>query len=332
MKTAINFIIIFNLIVFFHEMGHFILARKNGVKVLEFALGMGPVLLSRTKGDTQYSLRMLPLGGFCKMEGEDEAAESETSFSVKGPWQRLSIILAGPIMNFILAILLFIGLNYYMGVPSLTVREVILDSPAAKAGIVAGDTLEKINDEPLKSWDDLTKMIRETQGELDITLLHKDKTSSKITLTPTQKDGVRQIGIYHENERNLFNAISYSFKQTGAMFKEFFLFFGRLFRGQVSSADVAGPIGLVKVVDDVTRSGFISVILFTALFSMNLGVLNLLPLPALDGGRLVFILIELLRGKPIDPDKEGMVHLIGFVLLMMLMVFVTFLDIKKWIG
>lgn len=332
MKTAINFIIIFNLIVFFHEMGHFLMARKHGVKVIEFSLGMGPALISRTKGETIYSLRMLPLGGFCKMEGEDEESQGERSFSEKGPWQRLSIILAGPVMNFVLAILLFIGLNTYSGTPTLFVDKVVPDSPAEAAGIVSGDLLTSFNGEKLSNWQEMVKKTRESQGDITITVTHADQSTSSYTIHPALNDGVRAIGVYPGRERSFTKAVSQSFVQAGSLFREFFLFFGRLVRGQVGSGDIAGPIGLVRVVDDVTQQGIFMVIFFTAFFSMNLGVLNLLPIPALDGGRLVFIILELIRGKPIDPEKEGMVHFVGFVCLMLLMVFVTFLDIKKWIG
>ncbi len=332
MKTAINVLIIFNLIVFFHEMGHFVMARKHGVRVIEFALGMGPALISKEKGETTYSIRMLPLGGFCKMEGEDEESQGERSFGDKSPWQRLSIILAGPVMNFVLTIILLIGLNTYTGYPIPVVGEVIPNSPAAEVGLEKGDLIEAINDEPIQSWEDMVRKTRETTGEMKLSVVRTDQSKETILVEPMDTDGVRQIGVYPGRDHGVFRAAAYSFKQMARFAQEFMHFFGRLFRGQVSSADVAGPIGLVKTVDDVTKSGFEMVVFFTAFFSMNLGVINLLPIPALDGGRLIFILIEILRGKPLDPEKEGMVHLIGFVFLMALMLFVTFLDIQKWMN
>ncbi|NLY72713.1 MAG: RIP metalloprotease RseP [Tissierellia bacterium] len=331
MLTFINFIIIFNLIVFFHEFGHFIMARKNGVRVHEFALGMGPAIFSRTKGDTQYSLRLLPLGGYCKMEGEDEASPNQDSFSEKTAWQRFSIIIAGPIMNFILALILFFGLNAFTGVPSLTISEVI-DGPAKEAGIVAGDKVLEIDSQKIKNWQDLVNAIDLSDDKVEVLVEKASGGQQAYTLEPMVEEGVKLIGIVQGREKSFFGAFKYAVSQILSIFGSFFTFFSRLFTGQGSSDDVAGPLGLVKLVDEVTKAGFYMVVFFTAFFSMNLGVMNLLPIPALDGGRLLFIIVELVRGKPLDPDKEGMIHFAGFVFLMLVMVFVTFLDIQKWIN
>ncbi|NLY35703.1 MAG: RIP metalloprotease RseP [Tissierellia bacterium] len=332
MQTLVNFIIIFNLIVFFHEMGHFIMARKHGVTVHEFALGMGPVLFSKTKGMTQYSLRALPLGGFCKMEGEDESSGIQGSFSEKTAWQRFSIIIAGPMMNFLLALLLFIGLNSFTGIPSLQISEVLEGSPANLAGIEVGDRIVEIDGVEILNWEEMVIKVRESTGEIAVKVKKGNNEIQSYVINPQIREGNRIIGVIQGREKNFPAAIKYSLKQMGLIFGSFFTFFSQLFKGSVSSADVAGPLGLVKLVDDVTKAGFVTVVFFTAFFSMNLGVMNLLPIPALDGGRLLFILIELIRGKPLDPDKEGFVHMVGFVFLMLLMLFVTFLDIKKWIG
>lgn len=332
MQTLINFIIIFNLIVFFHEMGHFIMARKHGVTVHEFALGMGPVLFSKTKGRTQYSLRALPLGGFCKMEGEDESSGVQGSFSEKTAWQRFSIIIAGPMMNFLLALLLFIGLNGFTGIPSLNISEVLAGSPADLAGVEVGDRIVEVEGQDILSWEDMVTAIGGSLGEIQVKVKKTQDNFEVYTLSPEIREGTRIIGIVQGREKNFSAAIKYSFKQMGLIFGSFFTFFSQLFKGGVSSADVAGPLGLVKLVDDVTKAGLFTVVFFTAFFSMNLGVMNLLPIPALDGGRLVFIIIELIRGQPLDPEKEGFVHMVGFIFLMLLMLFVTFLDIKKWVG
>ncbi len=330
MQTFINFIIIFNLIVFFHEMGHFIMARRHGVRVNEFALGMGPVLFSRTRGDTQYSLRILPLGGFCKMEGEDESSDNSGSFSNKSPWQRFSIIIAGPIMNFILALILFLTLNTMTGVPSLNISQV-MEGPAQAAGIEAGDRIVEINGSRVKNWEDMVAKIGASQGEITLQVLKHQGNKEVYSLTPELSEGRKIIGVMQGTEKSFLGAVKYSLAQIIMIFKSFFTFFSQLFRGQVSAEDVAGPLGLVKLVDEVTKAGFYTVIFFTAFFSMNLGVMNLLPVPALDGGRLIFIILEIIRKKPLDPDKEGLIHLVGFIFLMLLMVFVTYLDIQKWI-
>lgn len=332
MQTFINFILIFNLIVFFHEMGHFIMARKHGVTVHEFALGMGPVLFSKTNKGTQYSLRVLPLGGFCKMEGEDESSSIQGSFSEKTAWQRLSIIAAGPLMNFLLALILFFSLNSYAGVPSLNISQVQPQSPAALAGIQAGDRIVEIDGEQLLTWEEMVMAVRESQGEIQVTVKKADKHLEYYSITPDVIDGVRIIGVVQGREKSLLSAAKYSLGQMAMIFRSFFTFFSQLIQGRASNADIAGPLGLVKMVDEVTKAGFFTVVFFTAFFSMNLGVMNLLPIPALDGGRLMFIIIELIRGKPLDPEKEGFIHLVGFIFLMLLMVFVTFLDVKKWVG
>lgn len=265
------------------------------------------------------------------MEGEDEASPNQDSFSEKTAWQRFSIIIAGPIMNFILALILFFGLNAFTGVPSLTISEVI-DGPAKEAGIVAGDKVLEIDSQKIKNWQDLVNAIDLSDDKVEVLVEKASGGQQAYTLEPMVEEGVKLIGIVQGREKSFFGAFKYAVSQILSIFGSFFTFFSRLFTGQGSSDDVAGPLGLVKLVDEVTKAGFYMVVFFTAFFSMNLGVMNLLPIPALDGGRLLFIIVELVRGKPLDPDKEGMIHFAGFVFLMLVMVFVTFLDIQKWIN
>ncbi len=333
MITAIAAIFVFLFVVLFHELGHFTVAKLVGIKVNEFSIGMGPKLLQKTKGDTEYTLRLLPIGGYVSMEGEDEDSEDPRGFSNASPFARILVIAAGAIMNFILAIIVFAIASYSIGTLTTTINKTIENTPAYEAGMTQGERIVSVNGNEIANWTDISKMINSENAEDNIVIeTEKDNEIKSYDLkTIKSEDGKRIIGIEPVVEKNILTSTKNGFRQLVATIKEMLMVIGRLFRGNLNKDEVqvSGPIGIIKTIGDFAKQGMTMLLLLTGLISTNLGFFNLLPIPALDGSRILFILIEIIRGKPVDPEKEGMVHYIGFIFLIGLMLFVTFSDIIK---
>ena len=332
MITIISSIIIFLLVILIHEFGHFIVAKMNGVSVLEFSIGMGPKLFQRESNGTLYSLRVLPVGGYCQLEGEDEENDSPNSLNNQSPLVRLKVILAGAIMNFILAFILLILLMSVSRV-STEVSGVIKDSPAYSSGIQTGDQIVSINGENVSDGEELLKSIKESQGDLNIGVI-RDSQSKNIKVTPRLENNIRKIGVNFQEEYNIKNfSIVKGFKKglitflnlTGMLYK----FLGMLITGQLGLGGVSGPVGVVKEIGNAAKTGVANLIFLLAYININLGVFNLLPIPALDGGRAIFILIEMIFGKKISQEKEGYMHMVGLLLLLALIAIVTIKDVIK---
>lgn len=328
--TILSFIFVFGMIVFAHELGHFLTAKYNGIKVHEFALGMGPVLLKRQGAETLYSLRAFPIGGYVKMEGEDEASEDPRSFSNKKPLQRLLVLAAGAFMNFVLAYVLLVIIMFSMGSPSNIVGDIVPDYPAVEAGIIAGDEIVSINGEEIKNWDAVIENINSSNGEtLTIEVIRDGDEKLTFDVVPrVRDDGGYQIGIQTKFVKRVDQAFGMAWKQFVSFFTDIFKFFTSIGKSEVD-AELVGPVGLVSIIGEVSRQGIMNLLLLAAYISINLGIVNLLPFPALDGGRIIFVVIEMIMGKPIDREKEGYVHFIGFAILMALMVFLVFKDISR---
>lgn len=332
MITIISSIIIFLLVILIHEFGHFIVAKMNGVSVLEFSIGMGPKLFQRESNGTLYSLRVLPVGGYCQLEGEDEENDSPNSLNNQSPLVRLKVILAGAIMNFILALILLILLMSVSRV-STEVSGVIKDSPAYSSGIQTGDQIVSINGENVSDGEELLKSIKESKGDLNIGVI-RDSQSKNIKVTPRLENNIRKIGVNFQEEYNIKNfSIVKGFKKglitflnlTGMLYK----FLGMLITGQLGLGGVSGPVGVVKEIGNAAKTGVANLIFLLAYININLGVFNLLPIPALDGGRAIFILIEMIFGKKISQEKEGYIHMVGLILLLALIAIVTIKDVIK---
>lgn len=332
MITIISSIIIFLLVILIHEFGHFIVAKMNGVSVLEFSIGMGPKLFQRESNGTLYSLRVLPVGGYCQLEGEDEENDSPNSLNNQSPLVRLKVILAGAIMNFILAFILLILLMSVSRV-STEVSGVIKDSPAYSSGIKTGDQIVSINGENVSDGEELLKSIKESKGDLNIGVI-RDSQSKNIKVTPRLENNIRKIGVNFQEEYNIKNfSIIKGFKKglitflnlTGMLYK----FLGMLITGQLGLGGVSGPVGVVKEIGNAAKTGVANLIFLLAYININLGVFNLLPIPALDGGRAIFILIEMIFGKKISQEKEGYIHMVGLILLLALIAIVTIKDVIK---
>ncbi len=335
MLAVIITIVILGVLVFAHEFGHFLLAKLNDVQVNEFAMGMGPKLFSRRRGETTYSLRAFPVGGFVQMEGEDEEAAGPRSFNAKRVWRRFLIIFAGPLANFLVAALLFLIVYAAVGVPdtSSVIGSVMEGYPAAEAGIEAGDEIISINGVAFSDWEGMTAVIRSLAGEETEVVLLRDGEELRFTLRiATGEDGTGLLGIMQGTRRpGVFEAIWIGLQRTYELTRLLLVSLFQLITGQLEP-DVAGPVGMVRIVGEYAKYGWQTVLNLAAVLSINFGVINLLPLPALDGSRLVFLIVEGLRGKPFDRKREGMVHFIGFVALMALMIIITYHDIVSWIA
>lgn len=341
-------VLIFGIIIMIHEFGHFLFAKLNGIGVIEFSLGMGPRLYSFEKGGTRYSIKILPFGGSCMMLGEDEENSDQSAFNNKSVWARISVVAAGPIFNFLLAFLLSMVIVGLTGYQPATVMEVMDGYPAKEAGLLPGDLITEINGRNIHSKDDITLYIQTHAGKT-ITVEYKradgnggvERRSAVIVPQYSEEDGGYLMGVRFDGVAKpvsgLGQLLVHSAYEVKYWIQYVFDAFYMMFHGEVSLNDLSGPVGIVTTIDDtvdqVIPYGRTVVILtlinFCILFSANLGVMNLLPIPALDGGRLVFLFIEAVRGKPIDKEKEGMVHMAGMMLLMALMVLVLFNDVRK---
>ena len=329
--TIIYALLIICVLIFFHELGHFMAAKACGVKVNEFAIGMGPKVLKKQKGETLYSVRAFPLGGFCAMEGEDEDSQDERAFNRKSVWKKAIIIVAGAAMNLIIAIILMIAVNYMNGVPTTTISQVEENSPAYTAGIQKGDKILSINDKKINSWDDVQAVKNAVNTrELNIKVQRKD-TELNIKTTLKENDRNKIIGIVPVSEKNIVKAIANGPSATWNMAKSMYSGLYSLISGKVSAKELSGPVGIVYLINKGISRGFATVLYLTSLISLNLAIINMLPLPALDGGRLLMVIIRRLTGKAISSKVEGVIHAVGLGLLLLLTIYVTWNDIVRFI-
>lgn len=419
-------ILVFSVIVIFHELGHFLLAKRNGITVTEFSLGMGPRLLSKVIGETRYSLKLFPIGGSCMMVGEDDDDDSQGSFNRASVWARISVVAAGPVFNFILAFIfamiitsvigydpstvlqvekgspayeaglregdvitefqgrhisigrdldlymLLHGLKdenvtltfqrdgkeheisytadsqtsyllgfYYAAEGEPEVTQVTLDGSMMEAGVQAGDIIRKINGEEIRTGQDIRNYISANplDGSEIILGVERNGEVRQISVTPKMTKQVDTGFVYnlYREKTNFLGVIRYSAVEVRYWITSTVESLAMLVRGQFTVNDLSGPVGIINVIGDSYEEAktegsvmvWMQMLYWAILLSANLGVMNLLPIPALDGGRLVFLLIEAVRRKRMNPNVEGMIHFAGFVLLMVLMVFVMFNDIRR---
>ncbi len=336
-------ILLFSAIIIIHELGHFLLAKANKIRVDEFSLGLGPTLFGKQMGETKFSLKLLPFGGACMMGEDDVNDRSEGSFNSKSVWARMSVIVAGPVFNLILGWILCVIMVSWIGYMAPVVSGVDEGYSAAQQGIQAGDVITKVNGKSIHLWDDISlENLTNTGGKpIEITYA-RDGKETVVIVEPRQLEGdaYPRMGISGPAERTrtgIFGSLRYGVYTVKYWVDYTFECLKMLIGGQVGIRDLSGPVGIVNVVDDAYQSsvkyGIENVILslmnICILITANLGIMNLLPIPALDGGRLVFLILEAIRGKRISPEKEGMVHFAGFAFLMVLMVIVMFNDIVR---
>ncbi|WP_079480156.1 RIP metalloprotease RseP [Halobacillus salinus] len=416
MTTVIAFILMFGLLVFVHEWGHLIFAKRAGMLAREFAIGFGPKIFAFTKNETLYTIRLLPIGGYVRVAGEDpeiielkaghhiglefndegkvnriivnnkskhpnarvieveradldhrlviegyevdedeklffevdpkamfvldeketQIAPYDRQFASKSVPQRAMQLFAGPMMNFVLAIVLFMILGFVQGVPSDEAKlgEIQDNSPADQAGLMAGDEIVSIDGESVSTWEGFTRVVREHPEESLLLTVNRNGSTEQVEVTPAEvttdrDESIGQVGVKRAFEDSFAKKLTFGFTQTYDWTALILTNLGKLVTGQFSLDMLSGPVGIYDATDQVVQTGLTNFVMWMAILSINLGIVNLLPLPALDGGRLIFVGLEAVRGKPIDPQKEGIVHFIGFALLMLLMLVVTWNDIQR---
>ncbi len=410
MLTLIASILVFSAIVLVHEFGHYKAAKSVGIKVYEFAIGMGPTVLKREKNGTVYSIRAIPIGGFVQMEGEEEDVKTSTSYSTKSVWQRFKVVAAGPVMNFVLALALFLIVAFSFGVYGNTIdfidensneyaeglrtgdsivsvngdksyiwediyyeitnsdntyytveyerggvlkqakisnnyRKIVgvtsklvdgkttttvspsdVTSPAYEAGIKDGDVITKINDVPVSSWEEITSNIEKTSDKAVKITVERNGETMDFTIVPQTQISVK---FNTALDKSFSTAISSSAYKTVYFIKLMFKTIAQLVTGKLGSDSLGGPVMVISMVGEAAESGILSLLNLAAFISINLGFMNLLPIPALDGSKLVFLVVEAVRGKSIPVEKEGYIHFIGFVVLIGFMLFITYKDILR---
>ena len=334
--TIFLVILLFVILIFPHELGHFVAAKLCGVQVNEFAFGMGPVILKKQGKETLYSIRAFPVGGFCAMEGEDteEATENPRAFNNKSWWKKIIILVAGAAMNIIIAFLVMIFAAVYMGTPTTTINSVTDGGAASMAGIQAGDKIVRISDSRVDSWEEFVGCIqKEIKADKTISItVERNGKEKTFSLSPQrQKNGKYVIGVISKQRHNLFIGMKNGMASTVKMTKALFESFKMLFTSKEAINQVSGPVGMIKIVSDAAGLGVFYYLYLVALISLNLAIFNLLPLPALDGGRIIFVIIRMFTGRAISDKVEARVHMIGMALLLTLTVFVTWNDIMRLI-
>ena len=356
--AIITFIIVLGLLVFVHELGHFMTARRFGIKVEEFGFGFPPRIWGIQKGETLYSINWIPLGGFVKIHGEQgEDKQSTESFAGKPAWKRIIVLSAGVLMNFAFAFLLY-TVGFTIGLPQtlsdedaasmklaaapVVISQIMDDSPASRAGLKVGDQITSVESVAVSSIAQAQDVLRQRQDQPTAVMIQRGATTLDLTITPQQLSGsdhpiigvgLSRVGIVRYP---VWEAVWRGLQATVTMIIAILLAFLGLLRNLFASgsvgSDVAGPIGVAVMTNQVVNLGWAYVITFAAALSINLGIINILPFPALDGGRILFVLIEKIKGSAVSEKVEGTVHNIGFGLLLLLMAVVTFHDVLRYGG
>lgn len=413
MFEVLSIILVFGALVFFHELGHLVFAKRAGILCREFALGMGPKLFSFKKGETTYTLRLLPIGGFVRMAGEDpevvkinsgqevgiivendqvtriivdqlrsypqaeivsvERIDMERKLSLEAyvdgelqkwnihpqamlvshgqdiqiaPWdrqfgsktvgQRATAIFAGPAANFILAFILLLIMALSYGTPTNLpyLGEISEGGPAERAELRQGDRILQVDNQEVQTWEDIVKIVSQSPGQELTFIIERNKEQFTVPLVTDSLDvegqKVGKIGVYPPVTTEFGPSLEYAGETTWQFSTLIFKGLGMLVTGKVSMDELSGPVGIFNYTYEAAEKGVAILLKWAAILSINLGIINLLPLPALDGGRLVFLLLEALRGRPVDPQKEGMVHFLGFAFLMLLILVITWNDIQRF--
>lgn len=338
--TVLIALVIIAAIILVHEVGHFIAAKRIGIPVHEFSLGMGYKLFSTTKNGTEYSLRLIPIGGFVRMAGEDLGdLDDPNGFSKRTPLEKIRVAFAGPFMNLALALFIFIYTYAFIGIPSISdepvIGSLVEGKPAGIVGLKPGDRIINIDGKTISYWSDITREIMSSGGkELAVTVARGAETIQYRITPEVDSSGVPAIGIMgtiNYEKQGIINSIKTGFIQTYQLTVMMLGGLWMIISGGASAADLAGPVGIAQLVGEAAQGGAVFLLSFTAFLSINLGIINLLPIPALDGSRIVFAVVEAIRRKPLEPEKEGFIHWVGFLFVMMIIIIVTYNDIVRLI-
>jgi len=354
--TIVLFLLILGIIVFFHELGHFFMAKLYGVKVEEFGIGFPPKIFGFKKGETEYTLNWIPLGGFCKIVGEDgEDKKDPRSFGSKSIFQRFQIISAGVIMNFFMAFVIY-SIVFMIGAPmdlrnedlseakkvenqEVMIIDVLKETPADSVGLRVGDVVLKANEKKINNIEDLQNFTQENLGQTVVLTIYRGDETIKKEIIPRKEypkgEGAMGVSLADTAKVSfpILESIKRGYERTVLLTMFIIVAFGGIIQNLITTGktavEVAGPVGIATMTSQAASLGFIAILNFIALISVNLAIINALPFPALDGGRLVFLLVEKIKGSPIKQEWEARANNFGFILLMALMVVVTFGDIAK---
>lgn len=346
--SIIYFVLILCVTIFIHEFGHFLFAKKNGIYVYEFSLGMGPRLLKfkRKNDETEYSIRLFPIGGYVQMAGEsieeDKNIPKEKNMQSKTWSQKFSVIIAGILFNFLLSIVILFIIGLIHGYQNTTpiLSNITENSPAYVSGLENGDIVTSINGKKIQTVDRFLLEMQVYMGKnIELEVKDSNNNSKTVTVEPEKvisKDKkvsyVYGFGLKTQYEKGFFNAIKYAFTKFGSLVWQMLLIIWYLLTGKLSIASLSGPIGIFNVVKQTAATGFLNIVYLTGYISLNLGFMNLLPIPALDGGRLLFLIIEKIIGRPVNPKVENAIHSVTFALLMILIVVISFNDVLRIFG
>jgi regulator of sigma E protease len=350
--TILSFVVVLGVLIFIHELGHFLVARKVGVKVLTFSIGFGPKLIKKTVGDTEYALSAFPLGGYVRLLGDDpkeavDPQELHRSFLNQSVPKKMAIVFAGPFFNLLLALVIFVGI-FMMGVPVLTaeVGEVQESSPAYQAGILSGDVVLAIDGKKVNQWEDIRGLLQASQGKEVSIEVKRGAETVTVKAVPVQKEaknifgegqmqwliGIAPKGTVITQRHDPFTAAFLGVKRTWEITELTVVGIIKLIQGKLPANTIGGPIMIAQLAGQQAAQGFLNVLLFIAILSINLGVINLLPIPILDGGHLVFFGIEGIMGRPISIRKREVAQQIGLFLLICLMLFAIYNDVDRIIS
>lgn len=340
MPNVLAAIAAFGAMIFFHELGHFFVAKRAGVRVHAFAMGFGPKILGWRRGETSYSLNLLPFGGYVRMEGEDDGADGAGSFRAKSIGARMGIIVAGPLMNLLSAVFILTLVAALLGEPTrFSARVGTLEAgwPAAEAGLKSGDEIVAINGEPVTSGEQVIETIHQSAGKPLTLKIRRSQQEFEVTVTPRldAKQGFGRIGFQPQailTRVGPVEALMFGFERTWVYVTSLVPAVRNLIREGRFFESLGGPVAAGSVLAQTAAIGLYEFLHVAAFLSVMIGIFNLLPVPALDGGRLAFLIVERLRGRPIDPRQEGLIHTVGFALLLLLIVGLTFRDIMRLLG
>ncbi len=328
MLTVILGILLFLFLIFPHELGHFLMARAVGVKVNEFAFGMGPAIWKKQGKETLYSVRLLPVGGYCAMEGEDKDSDDERAFNKKSPGAKILVLAAGAAMNVLIAVVVMSGIMFATGEATNVINKVVKDSPAAAAGIEHGDRIVDAGGKKIGNWYDFHESMRGQKKPFKLTVERKGERKT-FSVSPKEEKGRYVIGVSAVVEKNLFKSVARGAKSTWILTGRMYAGLKDLVTGKVAMKEVTGPVGMIGLVHQTTSRGLTPFFYLLVFISLNLAIFNLLPFPALDGGRIIFVIIRMVTGKAITDRQENMVHGAGMILLLTLMVFATWNDLVR---
>ena len=330
-------LLVLSIFVTVHELGHFLVGRLLKFRITGFSVGMGPVLFGKEKNGTLFAIRAFPIGGMCHFYGEDSETGSGNGFNDHPVWKRFLVVLAGPVMNLLLALILSVATLSVYGNYMPQIAEIMENTPAAASTLRTSDIVTAVDGKQVTFFNDVFEMITDCKEDSIHLTVQRDGNTEQVTIN----------GIYSEEKGSNFLGVSiapvkvrYTFLKsvTGAfayvwsVIRQTFAFFGTLLSGKAQSSDVAGPIGTIAYISEAVRYGFEMILQLSILINISLGIMNLLPIPALDGGRILLYVVEAVSGKPIDRNKEGLIHLIGFILLIGLVLFLTYNDISNLIN